>query len=212
MEPLPSKLIVHRSTGDVYEVTIYTVPFLIGRAPECHLTLDENAISRRHARIDRAFQQYILSDLGSTNGTFVNDTPITTDHVLGHGDVIRFAETVIAYFEDPQATTELSPKEASRPGIAVHEPRKEVRVNGLLIDPPLSVGQYRLLALLVRHEGQIVSRDQMANEVWPDQTDISDQMIDARISRLRTRLATYGADKFIVTRRGFGYIYTTNVE
>jgi hypothetical protein len=61
----------------------------IGRAPDCDLILDRPEVSRHHAellRIDPT--SYELRDLGSTNGTQVNGTPIQTA-MVGHGDEIR---------------------------------------------------------------------------------------------------------------------------
>jgi FHA domain/zinc-ribbon domain len=45
---------------------------LIGRSPECHVFLDDVTVSRRHAEILHEGDQYVIRDLGSLNGTFVN--------------------------------------------------------------------------------------------------------------------------------------------
>ena len=55
--------------------------FLIGRAPDCHLVLDPQGVSRHHARIRRDGRRYFLEDLRSRNTTKLNDevlTPRTT--------------------------------------------------------------------------------------------------------------------------------------
>ena len=45
---------------------------LIGRSPECHVFLDDVTVSRRHAEIIHEDDRYVIRDLGSLNGTFVN--------------------------------------------------------------------------------------------------------------------------------------------
>ncbi|MCX6560669.1 MAG: FHA domain-containing protein [Candidatus Aminicenantes bacterium] len=63
--------------------------FLIGRAFECHLMLNDEMISSQHARIVRSGEHYELQDLGSTNGTFVNGEKIAKK-VLRTGDKLMF--------------------------------------------------------------------------------------------------------------------------
>jgi DNA-binding response OmpR family regulator len=207
MTPVPATLLIIQGEGEGQHCTINVSPFLIGRAPECHLSLSAAGVSRLHARIDYAFQQYTLSDLDSTNGTFVNDEQITGAVELHHGDRIRLASSVVLLFEDPAATAQIDVRQL-RSGVHIDAMRKEVWVNGHLLDPPLSPGQYKLLELLICREGKLVTREDIAAAVWPGQTDITDEMIDALISRLRKRLAEYDADHYVVTRRGFGLIYT----
>lgn len=71
--------------------------FLIGRSPQAHLVLDPRAdryISRTHCLIDIRTPRSIVHDLGSTNGTFVNDDRVERAEV-GHGDEIRVGRTRI---------------------------------------------------------------------------------------------------------------------
>ena len=68
----------------------------IGRQPGVYLLLDEATVSRRHAEISFINGQYILHDLGSSNGTFVNDAPLepSSTHVLKTNDIVRFGKVV----------------------------------------------------------------------------------------------------------------------
>jgi Protein of unknown function (DUF3662)/FHA domain len=68
----------------------------IGRLPECDIVVDDAGASRQHARIRRTDGGFVLVDLGSTNGTLVNDAPIQ-EHVLEHGDRITIGETVLEF-------------------------------------------------------------------------------------------------------------------
>ncbi len=65
----------------------------IGRHPHSELKFDPDRdldVSSRHASITLAGDVYVLRDLGSTNGTFINGKRLTDDHVLASGETIRF--------------------------------------------------------------------------------------------------------------------------
>src|SRR5438552_2862150 len=49
---------------------------LIGRGEDCAVSVPDNSVSRRHARIEQGPGGYYVYDLQSTNGTFVNDKPV----------------------------------------------------------------------------------------------------------------------------------------
>ena len=67
----------------------------IGRGVECELRLDDNYVSQQHARIfDRAGSWYV-EDLGSTNGTFVNDQKLVAPAMLTPGDKVRVGTTTV---------------------------------------------------------------------------------------------------------------------
>lgn len=72
-----------------------TGPVDIGREPTLSLPLDDTQVSRRHARIAETNGRAVVEDLGSTNGTFVNDQPIHSPRELQPGDRIRLGLTVI---------------------------------------------------------------------------------------------------------------------
>src|SRR5919107_5686567 len=68
----------------------------IGREPSLPLHLDEDTqVSRRHARISAQGGQVVVEDLGSTNGTYVNDQPISSPRALNPGDRVRIGLTVL---------------------------------------------------------------------------------------------------------------------
>ena len=68
----------------------------IGRLSECDVVVDDTGASRQHARIRRTESGFVLTDLGSTNGTMVNGAPIQ-EHVLEHGDRITIGETELEF-------------------------------------------------------------------------------------------------------------------
>jgi hypothetical protein len=69
-------------------------PLTIGRAGDNGIVLRDGRASRHHARIDGRRGSLVLSDLGSTNGSFVNDRPIEAI-ALGEGDRIRIGTTIL---------------------------------------------------------------------------------------------------------------------
>jgi len=69
----------------------------IGRLPECDIVITDPGASRRHATITLDDGgEYVLTDLGSTNGTIVNDEPVG-EHVLSDGDRITIGNTVLEF-------------------------------------------------------------------------------------------------------------------
>jgi hypothetical protein len=61
----------------------------IGRAPHNDLLLDDAYVSSKHASVDYDRDGLVLSDLGSTNGTYVNERPIDGPTRLKRGDVVQ---------------------------------------------------------------------------------------------------------------------------
>jgi hypothetical protein len=60
---------------------------LIGRSPECDVFLDDVTVSRRHAEIVREGDAYVIRDLGSLNGTFVNRHRIESSQLADDDEV-----------------------------------------------------------------------------------------------------------------------------
>ncbi len=83
------KLIVLAGAKEGLEIPLTKDKFLIGRAKECALCAGSEAISRRHCAIIRREQGWTVRDLGSRNGTHVNDARITTEVPLKAGDELR---------------------------------------------------------------------------------------------------------------------------
>jgi len=67
----------------------------IGRASDCQLILDDDYVSTRHARIVRGPEGYVVEDLNSTNGTFVNNQPVVAPVAFDVGDSLRIGRTIM---------------------------------------------------------------------------------------------------------------------
>lgn len=75
--------------------TFVQTEVLIGRDPACDCNLDDRTVSARHARLRYHHSQWWLEDLGSTNGTFLNDEPVSGPMVVTNGDKVRFGSLVL---------------------------------------------------------------------------------------------------------------------
>jgi hypothetical protein len=85
-------------------------PIVIGRLADCDLPLKHHDVSRRHSEVAYENGNYVLRDLGSTNGTFLNGKEITTPSVLSAGDRIEMGSRIVTFcaleagdFEPPQS-------------------------------------------------------------------------------------------------------------
>lgn len=65
---------------------------VIGRETAAHLCIADASVSRRHSRIEKKDDVFVITDLDSLNGTFVNDLPVKT-RVLEHGDRVRIGDS-----------------------------------------------------------------------------------------------------------------------
>jgi phosphoserine phosphatase RsbU/P len=73
---------------------------VIGRAPDCHIILDPNGVSRRHAEIRKVGQSFVLADLKSRNKTLVNNTEVKSgaEYTLKAGDRINICDVEFIYY------------------------------------------------------------------------------------------------------------------
>ncbi|HXS16273.1 MAG TPA: FHA domain-containing protein [Polyangiaceae bacterium] len=75
---------------------------IIGRSSQAYITLDERAVSHKHASLLLSENGCQLEDLESTNGTFLNDVKVTAPQVLHAGDVIRIASHALGFLTDAE--------------------------------------------------------------------------------------------------------------
>src|SRR5947209_5881233 len=76
--------------------TLSNEPVVVGRGEDCTIQIHDHSVSRRHARIEHGPDGYYVHDLQSTNGTFVNDRPVT-DAVLNDGDYLRVGNCIFRF-------------------------------------------------------------------------------------------------------------------
>ena len=80
------------NAGPTIHVIVGVACFASGRAPGNHLVVDHPTVSRQHATIKLEGEDYRVYDLGSANGTFVQDQRVRDPIVLQDGVIVRFGE------------------------------------------------------------------------------------------------------------------------
>src|SRR2546423_3228055 len=101
----------------------------VGREPSLPLHLDEDSqVSRRHARFTAQGGTVSVEDLGSTNGTYVNDQPISSPRSLNPGDKVRIGLTVLELRTRQQV--------AARPSAVQVRPALTAVGNDILVQVP----------------------------------------------------------------------------
>ncbi|MDP8978354.1 MAG: FHA domain-containing protein, partial [Actinomycetota bacterium] len=68
---------------------------VFGRAPDATVTLSDQYASERHARVYQRNGEWVVADLGSTNGTFLNRSRVTAPTPISAGDQLGIGETVV---------------------------------------------------------------------------------------------------------------------
>ena len=108
----------------------------IGRSPNNHIAIPERHVSRAHAVISFRDGVFTISDLGSANGTFVNDKRLVDPFPLVHGDVIRLYVPVLQFSS-----------------IVTQEEHDHAKITGTLIVPARADGQPTLYITSGPQEG-----------------------------------------------------------
>ncbi len=115
------KLIVLAGAKEGTQIPLKKDKFIIGRAGECTLRAGSSAISRRHCAIVRKDGAWFVRDLGSRNGTFLNDCAVETPTLLKVGDEIRVGplhfrvEPRVAAAEGPAASKPVDGAKSAQP-------------------------------------------------------------------------------------------------
>jgi pSer/pThr/pTyr-binding forkhead associated (FHA) protein len=108
----------------------------IGRSTGNDIIIPQRHVSRQHSVIAFRDGIFMISDLGSANGTFVNDRRLTDPFPLAHGDVIRLYVPTLNFS-----------------AVVTEEEQEEARKTGSLIMPVLSQGESRLMVTVGVQEG-----------------------------------------------------------
>jgi FHA domain len=90
-----ASLVVHPPEGGKPRAVRLDGNLTVGRAPECDLTIDDTYASQQHARVFARNGAWFVEDLGSTNGTFVNEQRLAAPAQLTPGDTIRIGTTTL---------------------------------------------------------------------------------------------------------------------
>lgn len=88
--------------------------------------------------------------------------------------------------------------------ITLNLDNSSMEINGEMID--LSKNEYRLLYILMKQHGKILSRDKLLRALWDDERFVDDNTLTVNINRLRRKIEDAGIKDYIVTKVGQGYI------
>jgi pSer/pThr/pTyr-binding forkhead associated (FHA) protein len=100
-----AKLILMFKDQVLKEFPFFKESMTIGRKPDNDIQVDNLAVSSRHAKIDKIDSEFLLTDLQSTNGTFVNDKKVAS-HKLKDKDKITIGKHILLY-----STSEIAQEE-----------------------------------------------------------------------------------------------------
>lgn len=87
---------IHPLNGVSQPLELSQESYVLGRDSQCGIVLEDDAVSRRHAVIERSEQGYRLRDLNSLNGSFVNEIKVN-EFVLNSGDRVRFGKQIYKF-------------------------------------------------------------------------------------------------------------------
>jgi DNA-binding response OmpR family regulator len=179
---------------------------VVGRAIESDVVIASPRVSREHARLSRKGRRWFLEDLGSTNGTFLNDERILVPAELRDGDTLSFGGVGFT-FHDPDVTS----RETPFPRLEIDLPSGVVRLNRRAVS--LSPKEFLLLGYLFQRRGEVCSKDDIGRAVWPEYESggIFDYQIENLVRRLRTHIEIDPtAPQLLLTVRGLGYKLITS--
>jgi two-component system, NtrC family, response regulator HydG len=95
-----------RLKGSVFPIEV--LPVIIGRETSATLCIADSSVSRRHSKIEREDETFVIEDLASLNGTFVNDVPVKR-RTLQHGDRVRIGDVQFIFLMQDSDVSASSP-------------------------------------------------------------------------------------------------------
>ncbi|MBP1602171.1 MAG: protein serine/threonine phosphatase with GAF(s) sensor(s) [Acidobacteria bacterium] len=100
-----ARLLIRHQDGQATDLDLTDGSYSIGRSAENDIVLEGGRVSRRHAKLQRAGDDYTIVDLGSHNGTFVNGLRLQQPAVLKPGDEIGVGPHVLIFGPPADAAT-----------------------------------------------------------------------------------------------------------
>lgn len=98
-----AELVITLTDGRVLRKLLPSKPVVLGRDAACDIPIDDPSTSRRHARLTPTSGGFVVEDLGSKNGTLVNDVPCKNSP-LKSGDRVLMGSVLAVYQEEPVST------------------------------------------------------------------------------------------------------------
>ena len=195
---MSNKLVLRFKDSIISEYPLEAEETTIGRKSENTIHIDNLAVSGRHARILKIGNKVILEDLGSTNGTLVNNKPITK-HILKNGESILIGKHTLTFvsLEDslPTTTSEAEESDMDKTMIISPQSRSALLGNAKTSAPAMPLGAV-----------QIISGTQAGKSF-----DLSASLTSLGKGdncRIKAKGLTVGKQSAVITRRPTGYHIT----
>jgi serine phosphatase RsbU (regulator of sigma subunit) len=94
---MSARLHIEPAAGAAFDRDLTGQQFIVGRATDADLVVQDASVSRHHARLFQRDGQWWAEDLGARNGTTLNDAPLKSPTALGDGDRLRLGDTVLRF-------------------------------------------------------------------------------------------------------------------
>ena len=171
-------LITKRGPGSPEPIPLDRSPMIIGREPGSDIEVSVSEVSGSHAQIKKVDGGYYIRDLGSKNGTTVDDVKIGDSPVPLHQGSVIVLGSGYAISELFLGQTRV------QPWIRVDPSLGDLWVDGRLVE--LSKTQFALVIALDAQQGGWVSKDSLIGQLWPEGG--SDDQLTTLIHRVRKRI------------------------
>jgi len=194
---ITNKLVLRFKDVIVQEYPLDSEETTIGRKPNNTIEIDNLAVSGLHARVLQIGNKAILEDMGSTNGTLINNKPVRK-HVLKHGDVIAIGKHTLAFvdinaIDTPQEPVSDVEDDMDKTMIISAKDREAM----LGASPSLDTPQMPLAAV------QVIMGTQAGKNF--DLTSSITSIGKGDICKIQVKGLTVGKQAAIITRRPNGY-------
>ena len=213
--PIPASFNVNKGLDGISVIPINGSPVTAGNSDAVEIKLENRFVSRRHFQVRFESDVFYISDLGSTNGTYLNGSKLNPneEQILRDGDMVGLGvDEVLLVFSGPVGTVRIDTAVIARASrgddgdLVVDSSSRDVWVRDEKL-PSLPRKEFDILECLFQNRGQAVSRDEIAAAGWPERPDdVPNSDIDQYIRRLRRKVEeTPSEPKIILTRVNYGY-------
>ncbi len=165
----------------------------VGKGPGNDIVLDDARVSRLHGSLEKFAEGWCVSDLGSSNGTFVNGERIWGAHRLRHGDEIRVGQTRLLFRSTDDAVASRTETEDGPPALTARE--RDVLV--VLCRPLLARDLFTEPASIKEIATEMVVSEAAVKQHLANLFDKFE--LEANLSHRRTRLANAAIRRGAVT-------------
>ncbi len=112
----------------------------------------------------------------------------------------ELAARIRALLRRPRGPVQMTLREGE---IELDPGTREIRVAGTVV--PMTAKEFGLLELLMRHAGQVLTREQITRRLWDQEFDAGSNVVEVHVKNVRRKLAEAGSNDRIETLRGTGY-------